>query len=116
MAASENGAGITASTLAPPPSWALLQRQLMALMEDAGLYAAARYNRPDGTPLNVQDADDAYEAHSYRGLFYALGGGEAASGASHGPRLRACSARRWASTPATQRARITRLFGRGSRE
>ena len=77
MAASENGAGITASTLAPPPSWALLQRQLMALMEHAALYAAVRYNRPDGTPLNVQDADDAYEAHSYRGLFYALGGGEA---------------------------------------
>ena len=77
MAASENRARIIAANLAPPPSWALLQRQLMALMEEAALYSADRYNRPDGTPLNVQDADDAYEAHSYRGLFYALGGGGA---------------------------------------
>ena len=68
---------IIARNLAPPPSWALLQRQLMVLMEEAALYAAARYNHPNGTPLNVRDADDAYEAHSYRGLFYALGGGDA---------------------------------------
>jgi len=68
---------ISACNLVPPPSWALIQRQLISFIEEAALYAAAKYNRPDGTPLNVQDADDAYEAHSYRGLFYALGGSEA---------------------------------------
>ena len=68
---------IIARNLAPPPSWALLQRQLMALMEEAALYAAAKYNRLDGTSLNIQDADDACEAHSHRGLFYASGGGDA---------------------------------------
>ena len=49
----------------------------MALMEEAALYAAAKYNRLDGTSLNIQDADDACEAHSHRGLFYASGGGDA---------------------------------------
>ena len=64
---------ITAGNLQAPPPWALLQRELFDFMAEAVRYAAGRYGRPDGTPLNAQDADDAYEAHSYRGLFYALG-------------------------------------------
>ena len=67
---------ITAANLQPPPSWALLQRELFDFMAAAVRFAAGRYDRPDGTPLNAQDADDAYEAHSYRGLFYALGGSD----------------------------------------
>ena len=63
---------ITAGNLQAPPPWALLQRELFDFMAEAVRYAAGRYGRPDGTPLNAQDADDAYEAHSYRGLFYAL--------------------------------------------
>ena len=67
---------IEASNLQAPPSWALIQRELLRFMEEATEYAFQKYDRPDGVPLNVQDADDAYEAHSYRGLFYALGGSD----------------------------------------
>ena len=67
---------IEARNLQAPPSWALIQRELIGFMEEATEYATQKYDRPDGTPLNVQDADDAYEAHSYRGLFYALGGSD----------------------------------------
>ena len=67
---------IEASNLQAPPSWALIQRELIRFMEEATEYAFQKYDRPDGVPLNVQDADDAYEAHSYRGLFYALGGSD----------------------------------------
>ncbi len=41
---------IEASNLVPPPSWALIQRELLSFMEEAALYAAEKYNRPDGTP------------------------------------------------------------------
>ena len=70
------GPAVLARNLHPLPSWALIQRQLIDFMGEATEYAARKYDRPDGTPLNVQDADDAYEAHSYRGLFYALGGSD----------------------------------------
>jgi hypothetical protein len=68
---------IRANAIEPTPSWAVMQRQLFATVEEAALYAADRYDRPDGTPYNAQDADDAYEAHSYRGHLYALGGSDA---------------------------------------
>ncbi len=57
---------IVANAIEPPPAW--------AVMEDAALSSADRYGRPDGTPHNVQDVADAYEAHSYRGMLYSLGG------------------------------------------
>ena len=69
-------AAVEARNLQAPPPWALMQRELIRFMEEATEYATHKYDRPDGTPLNVQDADDAYEAHSYRGLFYALGGSD----------------------------------------
>jgi|ETN07SMinimDraft_1059922.scaffolds.fasta_scaffold369380_1 hypothetical protein len=67
---------IVANAIEPPPAWAVMEPQLMATMEDAALFAADRYGRPDGTPHNVQDVDDAYEAHSYRGMLYSLGAGD----------------------------------------
>lgn len=67
---------IQALNLQAPPPWALMQRELIRFMEEATEYATQKYDRPDGVPLNVQDADDAYEAHSYRGLFYAIGGSD----------------------------------------
>jgi hypothetical protein len=42
-------------------------------MEEAVVLAAEKYSRPDGTPYNVNDVDDTYEAHSYKGLLYAIG-------------------------------------------
>ena len=67
---------IEATRLGPPPGWALLQRQLFALQEEALELLAQGYCEDDGTPLEYIDADDAYEAHWYRGMLYALGGGE----------------------------------------
>ena len=67
---------IVANAIEPPPAWAVMEPQLMATMEDAALFAADRYGRPDGTPHNVQDVADAYEAHSYRGMLYSLGAGD----------------------------------------
>ncbi len=66
-------ASIKATQISPPPGWALLERQLISLMEKAVDLAAKKYSRPDGTPYNVNDVDDTYEAHSYKGLLYAIG-------------------------------------------
>ena len=44
---------ITAANLQAPPPWALLQRELFDFMAEAVRYAAGRYGRPDGTPLNL---------------------------------------------------------------
>ena len=64
---------VKATEIVPPPGWALMERQLIHLMEEAVNLAAEKYSRPDGTPYNVNDVDDTYEAHSYRGLLYAIG-------------------------------------------
>jgi hypothetical protein len=68
---------IRANGIKAPPAWAVMERQLIDRMGEATLLAADQYGWPDGTPYNMQDADDAYEAHTYRGLFYALGGDDA---------------------------------------
>ena len=67
-------AHIKATRVSPPPGWALLERELISLMEAAVDVAAKKYSRPDGTPYRVDDVDDTYEAHSYKGLLYAIGG------------------------------------------
>ena len=64
---------IKATRVSPPPGWAILQRELIQLMEAAVDLAAKKYSRPDGTPYRVDDVDDTYEAHSYKGLLYAIG-------------------------------------------
>ena len=68
-----NTPNIKATRISPPPGWAILQRELIQLMESAVELAAKKYSRPDGTPYRVDDADDTYEAHSYKGLLYAIG-------------------------------------------
>ena len=65
---------ITATTIAPPPHWALLQRQLFDIIAQAGDMATQKYARPDGRVYHFFDVDDAYESRSMRGIFYALGG------------------------------------------
>ena len=67
-------AHIKATRVSPPPGWALLERELISIMEAAVDVAAKKYSRPDGTPYRVDDVDDTYEAHSYKGLLYAIGG------------------------------------------
>ncbi|MCY4528334.1 MAG: hypothetical protein OXD46_04800 [Chloroflexi bacterium] len=65
---------ITATKIAPPPDWALLQRQLFDVIARAGDIATEKYARPDGRVYHFFDVDDAYESRSMRGIFYALGG------------------------------------------
>ena len=67
---------ITATKISAPPAWALLQRQLIALIEKAGDLATKKYARRDGRVYHFFDVDDAYESRSMRGIFYALGGGQ----------------------------------------
>jgi hypothetical protein len=75
---------ITASTPTfPPPTWAILQRQLIDLMNDATAPFLARYVRENGELIwrdggtNSRDgADDFYESAYNWPLFYLLGGGD----------------------------------------
>ena len=53
---------IKATRVSPPPGWALLERELINIMEAAVDLAAKKYARPDGTPYRVDDVDDTYEA------------------------------------------------------
>jgi hypothetical protein len=69
-----------ASRVAPPPEWALLQRQLIAAMNEAAPAYQARYTRADGTLVwrpewpGFDGSDDGYESYHNWPLFYALGG------------------------------------------
>ena len=65
---------ITATKIAPPPDWALLQRRLFDIIAIAGDVATEKYARSDGRVYHFFDVDDAYESRSMRGIFYALGG------------------------------------------
>ena len=65
---------ITATKIAPPPDWALLQRRLFDIITHAGDMATEKYARSDGRVYHFFDVDDAYESRSMRGIYYALGG------------------------------------------
>jgi hypothetical protein len=71
---------ITASRRAPPPAWALRQRNLMRTMEAAAPIFQARYTRADGSFIwreewpGMDGSDDGYESFQNWALFHALGG------------------------------------------
>ncbi len=67
---------IKATEIAPPPAWALLQRRLIALMEQTAPLVIERYYEASGTPLYADDVDDLYECCHNWGLFYAMGADE----------------------------------------
>ncbi len=56
-----------------PPSWALLERKLITVMEEAAALMFERYTDPGGVLYFVDDVDDLYERFYNWGLFYALG-------------------------------------------
>lgn len=66
----------------PPPSWAVRQRHLITLMNQAAPRFVERYTRPDGTLIwrekwpGMDGSDDGYESFLSFPLFYILGGGE----------------------------------------
>ena len=71
---------IHATHAAPPPAWALAQRQLMAEMASAARRFEERYTRRDGSFIwrqswpGMDGSDDGYESYHNWPLFYALGG------------------------------------------
>jgi hypothetical protein len=73
---------ITAKRVAAMPKWALLQRQIFAVLDEAAIEFADRYTRADGTLIwrdewpGMDGSDDPYEGFMNMPLFYALGGSE----------------------------------------
>ncbi len=65
-----------------PPDWAVKQRYLMELMDEAAETFVERYTRPDGTLIwrdtwpGMDGSDDGYESFMSFALFYLLGGSE----------------------------------------
>ena len=66
---------ITATQIAPPPAWAVTQRQLISTMEAAASIVEEKEEDAAGNPYFVHDVDDVYESRAMRALFYAAGAG-----------------------------------------
>ena len=67
---------IEATEVAAPPAWALMERNLIALMEESGRLFARQYFERGGGTLLAEDVDDLYEQVYNFGLFYAIGAAE----------------------------------------
>jgi hypothetical protein len=83
MNKADNGIpSIQASGRSHPPDWAVKQRYLLDLMNDAALDFVERYTRSDGTLIwrkewpGMDGSDDGYESFLTFPLLYILGGGE----------------------------------------
>lgn len=64
---------IKATDIVAPPTWALLERKLIRLMEEAAPLMVKKYAEPGGVLYFVDDLDDLYEVCYNWGLFYAIG-------------------------------------------
>ena len=69
-------AHIKASETSPPPAWALAQRRVFGIMEEAARLTVEKYADPGGVPYYADDVDDIYERFYDWGLFYAMCGEE----------------------------------------
>ena len=67
---------IAASIHEPPPAWAVMQRQLIRVMEEAAPFYMQRFFRRGGTPYGEGPYDDVYEMFYNWPLFYAIGADE----------------------------------------
>ena len=67
---------ITATEISAPPAWAVLQRRLIGLMEQAAPIMSRKYADRAGTWYWSDDMDDYYERSYNWCLLYAIGGGE----------------------------------------
>ncbi len=65
--------GITASEVTAPPGWALMERQLISLMEEAAVLMIEKYTERGGALYYKDALDDLYERIYNWGLFYAMG-------------------------------------------
>ncbi len=69
--------GVKATEATPPPGWALMERRLIDLMEEAAPAMVRKYTERGGAFYYADDLDDLYERTYNWGLFYALGADEA---------------------------------------
>ena len=67
---------IKATELSAPPAWALKERNLISLMEEAAPMLLEKYAEPGGALYFADDLDDLYERIYNWGLFYAMGANE----------------------------------------
>lgn len=67
---------VKATELGAPPEWAVMQRRLLSVMEEAASLTVEKYVNPAGIPYFADDVDDLYERFYNWGLFYAMGGSE----------------------------------------
>ena len=64
---------VRATQVSPPPGWALLERRLMKLMEDAVEPMVDKYAEKGGAFYCADAVDDLYERVYNWGLSYAMG-------------------------------------------
>ena len=67
---------VKATELSAPPAWALTERNLISLMEEAAPMLLKKYAEPGGALYFADDLDDLYERIYNWGLFYAIGADE----------------------------------------
>ena len=67
---------IQATKVAAPPAWALLERNLIELMEQSARQFVKKYTERGGATLLAEDLDDLYEQFYNYGLLYAIGGAD----------------------------------------
>lgn len=67
---------VKASHIGAPPEWAIMQRQLIRVMEQAAPYYLKRFTRPDGTTYGKGPYDDVYEMFYNWPELYAISGNE----------------------------------------
>ncbi len=67
---------VKATKLSAPPAWALMERRLMDVMEEAAYVMIDKYTERGGALFYKDALDDLYERFYNWGLFYAMGAGE----------------------------------------
>ena len=67
---------IKATDICAPPGWALIERNLINLMEEAAPMMVKKYTEPGGALYFAEDFDDLYEQFYNWCLFYAIGADE----------------------------------------
>lgn len=65
---------VKAESVAPPPVWAVMQRNLIKTMEDAAPLFIDKFTNRDGTLKKGGKLDDDYECFDKWALLYAIGG------------------------------------------
>lgn len=64
---------ITATQVSEAPKWAVLQRRLFGVMEEAAKLTVEKYTDDEGIPYFADDVDDLYERFYNWPLFYSMG-------------------------------------------